>query len=552
MDKHRTLIIGLDGATFDLIYPWVQVGHLPTFARLLAQGVHAPLQAWPNMNSASAWSSIVTGYNPGQHGIYILATHAQRENRWRPVTAADRRKDPFWRLLSAAGESVGIINVPVSYPADPVNGFMLAGMDTPGLRSYGFTHPPELLDELQREGIDYVIDVPNPAVLSRGNPQLALRAIQRMLETHSRTILHLMKSRPWNVLMAVFVATDRIQHFFWPDEKVSLEKPDWYPIRSIYQHIDSVIGETLTLVDENTTVLVVSDHGFGPAHFAKIGLNLLFAKLELLHYRQGRDWLQSRALKYLLLYGQKFIPHRLQHPLSQAFPRLLHRARHESLFSGIDWSRTQIFAEEFGNIVRVNLQGREPEGTVSVKDYHPLCERVRDILLNLTDPESGAPLVRAVYRREYIYHGPYLEKAADLVIEWDDEVLQDALCYHGVGRAIIIRAPKRIGASKWLTGTHRSEGIFIANGPHIKQGATLTTANHYDITPTILYLQGHPIPKDMDGRVLTEIFTEGHLNRHPIQYSEPPDVQGKVSTAGLDAEEARKIEERLRGLGYIE
>jgi arylsulfatase A-like enzyme len=111
---------------------------------------------------------------------------------------------------------------------------------------------------------------------------------------------------------------------------------------------------------------------------------------------------------------------------------------------------------------------------------------------------------------------------------------------------------KELSFFQGWTGTHRTSGIFLAYGPHIKKGETLSTATQYDITPTLLYLQDHPIPKDMDGAVLTDIFVEDHLNRHPIQYSEPQDIQWKTSVEALDAEETRKIEERLRGLGYIE
>lgn len=552
MSTPRTLIIGLDGATFDLIGPWARAGYLPTLAKLMAQGVHSPLPAWPNMNSAAAWSSIVTGYNPGQHGVYYLATYAQRDNRWQPVTAADRKKDPFWRLLSAAGQRVGIINLPITYPADPVNEFMLSGMDTPDVHSPGFAHPPDLRDELRRQGIDYVIDVPNLGVLSKWAPHRLPWPVQQMVDARSRTILHLMKTRPWDVLMAGFVATDRVQHFFWPDEQASVGSTEWTPIRSIYQKIDSFLSDALALIDENTTVLVVSDHGSGPLHFARSALNPLFAQLGLLHYRQGGGWLQSRLLKYLLLYGRQFIPYRLQDPLVRVFPRLHHRALHESVFSGIDWSRTQVFAEQYGGTVRVNLQERQPEGTVSPEDYHPLRERVRDILLNLTDPATGVPVVRAVHRREDIYHGPYLEQAADLLIEWNDEVLRDALCYRAEGEPIIIQAPERIGSAKRLTGGHRSQGIFIAYGPHINRGATVANASIYDIAPTILYLQDHPIPGDMDGKVLTDIFTEDQLRHYPVQQGEPSSVRAQEAEAVLDAEEARKIEERLRGLGYIE
>ena len=553
MNKHRTLIIGLDGATFDLIHPWTQAGHLPTFARLMAQGVHAPLKAWPNLNSAAAWSSIVTGYNPGQHGIFNFGdAPPQHGTQWRPMTAADRRKDPFWRILSESGQYAGVINVPISYPADPVNGFMLAGMDTPGLRSSRFAHPPGLLDELYREGIDYVIDVPNLGVLSRQNPYLLPESVKGMMDARSCTILYLMKTRPWDVMMAVFVATDRVQHCYWPEGEVSLEDPKWSPIRSLYQQIDSFFRDALELIDKNTTVFVVSDHGFGPLRSARRCLNPLFAQMGLLHYHQGGSRLQGRFLETLLLCGRRIIPPRFQNPLARALPKLSLHTNMEFKFSGIEWSQTQVFADPFEGQIFINLKGREPEGIVPPKEYHSLCERVRDILFRLTDLESGAPLVKGVYQPEDLYHGPYAKNTADLVVEWDEKVLGNDLSYHGEGERIIMKAPKKMGVGSRWSGSHRSQGIFIACGPHIKQGAALTNATLYDITPTILYLQGYPISTDMDGRVLTEIFADDYLSNHPIQKSEPSESGWQTETAALDREETRKIEERLRGLGYIE
>lgn len=303
MNTSRTLIIGLDGATFSLINPLVQAGCLPALARLMTQGVHGHMWTWPNMNSEAGWTSLVTGYNSGQHGIYHLATHTQRDYTWRLASAADRKKEPFWCLLSAAGQRVGIINVPLSYPADPVNGFMLSGMHTPDIHSPGFAHPPDLLDELHRQGIDYIIDVLELADLCRRNPQRALQAAQHVVDVRSRTILHLMKTRPWDVLLAVFAVTDILQHFFWPDEDIPIENDAWTPMRSIYQQIDLFLGDALDLIDENTTVLVVSDHGFGPAYFGKECLNQLFARLGLLHYRQSEQWSKSQLLNNLLFYG---------------------------------------------------------------------------------------------------------------------------------------------------------------------------------------------------------------------------------------------------------
>ena len=298
-------------------------------------------------------------------------------------------------------------------------------------------------------------------------------------------------------------------------------------------------------------VLVVSDHGFGPLRYVMRGLNPLFVQLGLIRYRQGKSRLESRLLKSLMLYGRKILPFPLQDPLARALPGLHRRAVREHNFSGIEWSQTQVFAEH--HCIFINLQGREAEGTVSPEDYHPLRERVRDILLNLIDPTTGSPVIRSVQRREDIYHGPYLDRAPDLLIEWDYEVLQDSLCYRVEGQEpVIIQTPKINGPGKSWIGTHRPQGIFIAYGPHIKRGTTVVKPTQYDIAPTILYLQGHPIPMDMDGKVLTDIFTEEQLRHHPVQHCEPASAEAQAAATVLDAKEARKIEERLKGLGYIE
>lgn len=552
MNISRTLIIGLDGATFDLIEPLIQAGQLPVLARLMEQGVHGPLCAWPDMNSAAAWSSIITGYNSGQHGVYHFLTLDTTGYKWHPTTAADRKKDPFWRLLSAAGQYVGVINVPISYPADPVNGFMLTGMDTPSTISSGIAYPLGLLDELRHQGIDYIIDAPNLGALSRQDPYRVPEVVERMIDARSRTILYLMRTRPWDVLMAVFVATDRMQHYFWPSPHTRVEDPEWAPMRSIYRQIDSFFGKALELIDERTTVLVISDHGFGPTRYAMQSLNQLFAQLGLLRYRQGEGRLKSSLLKYLLLTGRKIIPLSLQAPLARTFPRLHFRAVIEHMLSGVEWAHTKVVASPDGQMVFINLKGREPEGIVPPEEYDPLREQVRDVLLRLTDPASGRCVIQAVHRREEIYHGPYLGQAPDLVIDWDYESVGDSLYYPDERGPIIVRLPKRGGYGEGWTGMHRPEGIFIAYGPHIKQGATVANATIHDITPTILYLQGHPIPRDMDGRVLTDIFTEEQLRRHPVRQGEPASVGVQTAAAYLDPEEAREIEERLRSLGYIE
>jgi predicted AlkP superfamily phosphohydrolase/phosphomutase len=549
MTHPRTLIIGLDGATFDLIKPFAQEGYLPTFSYLMDQGVHGPLQAWPNLNSASAWTSIVTGYNPGKHGIYDFLTPKTRPiTSWHPTTAFHRKKEPFWRLLSVAGKNVGVINVPISYPADPVHGFMLSGLDAPRIESPGFAHPSELLKELCQEGIEYVLDIINLSTVSQKAPFQLPDSVQQMVEARSHTILYLMRTRSWDAFMAVFVAPDRIQHFFWPNEQASYEKDAWAPIRTLYQKMDTFLDEILKQMDEETTLILISDHGSGPVQMAKYGLNALFERLGFLRYHKGSMRIRGRLLKALRYYERKRIPIRFQERFARAFPRLHSFIANESTLSEIDWSRTQVYSSLSGDHVYINNPRQRGKGVLS-EEYETFREQIRNILLNLTGEKTGQPLLRNVHRREDLYWGPFVEQAPDLILEWNYEALSGFIHHVNSEKSITVEPKIKNFARK---ATHRPFGIFIAYGAHIKREGILSHLQLYDIAPTILYLQNHSIPRDMDGRVLTEIFDEDHLRQYPIQYRQPEEKEIGPSSTRVDEEEEMKIKERLRGLGYIE
>jgi predicted AlkP superfamily phosphohydrolase/phosphomutase len=556
MSSSRTLVIGVDGATFDLIDPLVRAGCLPTLQRVMAEGAHGPLTAWPAMNSAVSWSSIVTGCNPGKHGVYNFGQEWQSlpqwGHKWHPVTGADRQKDPFWRLLSAAGLQVGVVNVPISYPADRISGFMLSGMDAPSVNSPGFAHPPELYDELRGHGIPYVIDTFSLSVISQRAPFRLPDQIRDMVAVRARALLHLMRARSWDVLMGVFVATDRVQHCYWPDMQAPVDHPSWNSIRLLYQQIDAFLVEVLARAGADTTVLIVSDHGFTHSRTATRCLNPLFARLGLLSYRHGAGERKEGPLGTLLRQGRRFLPYRLQYPLAKMLPGLHLRAVGASREHGIDWAQTQVYAiAATGGQVFINRQGEGSQGTVAPAAYDSLRERVIDILLHLVDPQSGRRVIKQALRREDVYKGPHVDGAPDIVLDWEYSALSDALCYPVGNEPVTVDAPKRSEPSTGWKGTHHPEGVLIACGPHVRPGVELADAHIYDVAPTILYLQDQPIPEDMDGRVLTEIFREGYVQEHPPR-------KGSATESGLDSErlalgadEERLIEERLRGLGYL-
>ena len=551
MTSTPLLIIGIDGATFDLIRPWASEGYLPHLSRLMVEGAHGPLRAWPNMNSAAAWTSMVTGYNPGQHGIFDFGKPIPwAERDWRPTLGASRRKIAFWNRLSEAGDRVGIINVPISYPAETLNGFMIAGMDTPSTRSPGFCHPPELVDDLRQAGIDYVLDVPNLQHLSRRDPARGARLARQMIDVRAQAVAHLMSTRSWDVLMAVFVVTDRLQHYYWPDEDADLKGEDWAAIRDVYRRVDAVVGDLVARVGRPCHVLVVSDHGFGPSRLAPRCLNRLFSELGLLRFSQAKAGWPGQLLGVGLNMGRRVIPHTWQRSVAKAFPRLYNRAVHEKSVADIDWHQTTAFATALGQSVYLHEGGSLGNGQVGERGYERHREHVKSILEGLVDAETRRPLIREVHRREDLYRGPYLSKAGDLILDWDYDVCRDSLLYEAEGRQVVVRAEGQSGPGERWRADHRQEGIFIASGPGIRKGISVASSI-YDVAPTVLHLRGRAVPSDSDGAVIERMFEEEYLRDHPVRVEDRDHDLDRSDDDELSDEDRRRIEERLRGLGYI-
>lgn len=554
MNTPRTIIIGLDGATFDILDPLVRGGYLPTFQRLMNEGTRATLNAFPNMNSAAAWSSLVTGYNAGEHGIFHFDANwyrlSQKGIKTHPTTGADRRRDPFWRILSRAGQRVGVMNVPISYPAEELNGFVLAGMDTPGIHSKGFCYPASLYDELTAQNIPYEIDTFNLARPAHEHPYDLPEQIKRMTEARGRALLYLMDMYACDVVMGVFIATDRVQHFFWHDENADASSASWKPLRELYQQLDDFLAQLMTRLDANTTLLLVSDHGFGRKRRALHALNELFARWGLLGYSEHASDTQGALLARALQYGRRLVPLSLQYPLARLFPALHLRALTAGGFANVDWARTKLFADPDGWGVYVNLQGREPEGIVPQAEYEPLRQAARERLLALRDGQTNKPILSAVHDRETMFHGPFLEHAPDLMLEWDFETAGDSFAYDDHAERIVVEPSHSFADEKWKAA-HRPDGILIGYGAHIPRGQTLANVSLYDIAPTVLHLQGQPIPMGMDGRVVTELLTPEVSRTHPIAFTQAE----TGATTGQEAEEPQDIhlvEERLRALGYLE
>jgi len=566
-DQPRLLIVGLDGATFDLIRPWVEEGRLPTIARLLEEGVSAPLLSVPNMNSAPAWSSFATGLNPGKHGIFYFDELIPGTYTKRYLNGSFRHGAPFWRLLSQAGYRVGVINVPMTYPAEEVNGYMLAGLDTPAPGSPAFSYPRHLAAELQAQVGDYIIEPGVPGYIKAGRRDRARERIFEALEKRLAYALHLAQTFPTDVMVVVFTATDAVQHFFWKD--MDPQHPEHDPdeaatygdtILQVYQRLDRAVARLVDAMPE-ATVMLMSDHGGGFNQRGAEFLNPWLAEQNLLQFAapgatatDGPGSRARNAVSSTLRWGYRWVDSHFSREAKQRLARLLPglrgRVEGSMTFQGIDWGHTRAYAFGARDDLWINLRGREPRGTVEPgEEYEALRDLLIQRLKESRDPLRDEPVVEWAVRREEAYTGPFVERAPDVLIQWRTDFVLSGLYLPQEGKP---KPQPPTPKPSLNNGGHRPHGILIMAGEGVRRGLILPEAQLIDLAPTILHLFGVPVPQEMDGRVLQEAFVPGgEPGQRDVQRS---DSAGGEPTGGAEYsdEEARLIEERLRGLGYID
>jgi predicted AlkP superfamily phosphohydrolase/phosphomutase len=543
----KVVILGIDGAPFSIIQKWAVEGILPNFQKLISAGAFGPLLSTYLPETPIAWTSIVTGKNAGKHGLFDWGERIKGSYDIGVTLSTSCKEQTLWDIIGREGRKLGIFNVPLTYPPKEVNGFLVSGFDTPSTKVC-FTFPNSLSDEIRLRVKDYVLAVQE--AYTRGNEERYVEGLIFSLEKKEEVALYLIERYNTDFSVYVFMELDHLHHKLWRflEEGSENEKRLF---QKVYKRVDETVGKIVSRFDEDTTFILISDHGAGALEGVMFINKWLMDQGWLKLKKRPSLCLKSfisktnlipKAYRLASRFGLgrlgKLLPVSLQHNLATSFIS----------FRDVDWEQTQAYAHgEYGQIF-INLKGREPRGTVELGgEYEGLLKEISQNLLELAHPKTGEKMIKEVYRKEELYHGPMLEKAPDLTFSIGD-FRYDSSVKFGLGTREIFDTPEFEDS-----GTHRREGILIAVGKNIKNSYFIDGTTLVDIAPTVLYLLNLPIPTDMDGKVLENLFKEDWIKTHPIQYMEKKSESTLLETEKeLSPDEMEIIKKRLRGLGYLD
>lgn len=522
----RVLLLGVDAASAPLVREWAAAGVLPTFQRLLAEGLVGDTRSVEGFFVGSTWPSLYTGVTPARHGISSLVQlRLGSYDLFRCYTGEFVKREPFWNHLSRAGRRVAICDVPLSGVSEGLNGIQLVEWGSHDA-NYGFrSWPPRLARRIRsRFG-------PHPLSTScdedHRSPE-AFRALTgRLVEgVRRKTALtrSLLDQGGWDFFAQVFTEAHCVGHQAWhlhdpahPAHEAQVSRVAGDPVREVYIAIDHAIGELLRAAGEDCLVIVLLSHGMCARYGAQFLLPDILIRLGVgvAPAQPARTAPSARAR--LLEAGWHRTPDGLKDWLRPGLDLIRRaRARGDSLPRwSLDPRAGRCFLVDNGLAVggiRLNLRGREPQGLVSPGAEEQALSRqlVRD-LEEIRNLDSGHPMIGRVSRTADLFQGEYLSLLPDLLVAWsEDAPIGSATVGSGGGATVRLgseRVGELVGTNRYCrTGDHRPEGLFIAAGPGIGPSRISRKVSVMDFAPTLGALLDVEIPSP-DGRPIRELLS---------------------------------------------
>ena len=567
----RLMIIGLDGADWAILQPYIDAGELPTLAGLCAEGCHGTMRSTVPPVTPCAWTTLFTGVNPGKHGVFDFV-RSRCGGEVELTSGASRKAPTIWQLANAAGLTWGMLNAPWTYPPDDLDGYMISGMGTPRFGPE-MASPRSLFPHLQGLVGEYALE-PSKELWLRQNPRA--ENIDDEIRKLTTVAKWLLRERPTDVFMMVFLITDLVQHGFLGNRSLTSVsgKVITDTVLYMYKLVDAAVGELIAAAGNNVPVMVISDHGGAP--FQRfVNMDAVFRELGLLRLRSGgglggrlRQWLWGLGyrLKDALPEGAL---NRLRGAGQRARKAVAAEKQHVEGLE-LDWARTIAVPMPSFGMIRMNVKGRDEAGVIAPgAEYEASCEKVTEGLLGYRDPLDGQAVFAEVLRGRDIYTGPYVEAGPDLIAIpagtrfhfYSPQVFAD--------KALNARRPAVMNADPTYTGTHSPEGIIVATGGIFGRGE-LEECHLQDVAPSLLAALGVAIPTSMDGHIVEGLLDREFAAANPPVYDEAPDgglcsdegrksdeqvavgeAEEEVDFAGYSEDEAAVVEQRLKDLGYL-
>ncbi|MFX1489229.1 MAG: alkaline phosphatase family protein [Promethearchaeota archaeon] len=454
----KLLVIGLDCATPKTLFEDF-LEDCPHIKELMESGVFGKLRTCHPPITIPAWMVMSTGKKAGTLGLYGF--RHRKENSYDDfwiATSYNIKEPKVWDIIAKKGLKSCILGLPPTYPVQKINGCMVSGFITPD-SNMEFTYPPELKEEIVQNIGDYAFDV-NFRVDKKED---LLKEILEMTEIHFKTIKYLIKNKDWSYFKFVIIGLDRFHHAFWkyydknhhkyePGNKFEGE------MKNFYKYLDKQIGEILKLLDDNTVVMIVSDHG-AKAMKGLICINMALENLGLLKFNT---------------------PPKPRTSIGNA---------------DIDWENT--YAWGWGGYyarIFLNLEGREPNGIIKDKDYEKWRDKIADMIKSIKDVH-GNPMNTKVYKPEELFE-IIRGDAPDLFVYFDNLNWRSA---GTVGYDSMYLDENDTGPDD---AVHDWYGVYVIYDPKKQIGKNLGEKNILDIAPTSLKILGIDIPFDMEGHVI--------------------------------------------------
>lgn len=493
----KTVVVGLDGATLDLIRPWVENGELPAVRQILNDGVYGDLQSVLPPVTSPNWKAYSTGKNPGKLGVFWWQNIDVENQRVYLPQERYHEQTEYWELLSER-ERVGVVNVPTTYPPNANVDFMISG--PPDGRNHDYTSPPELEERLERE---YNYRVTKRGMLHDGGTE-AYEEVLELIDLRFEVAKQLLEDYDLSFLQVTTFYLNSLHHHLWDGEYT---KRGW----------KIVDGHLADLLDRGHDLVLMSDHGHAPIEVV-FNINVWLEENGYLTYDSTvSDTLHTAGinadrLKRILVRADRLIPTDLYGRVEELAPQwALNRLPDEDGELGgskheiVDWTDTDAIASAQGPVY------------LTIGRDNPRYQRLRDELIEeflaITGPD-GRPIADDVYRSEDEYSGPYLEEGPDIVIDKAEHVnIREGL---GGNHVFPDSDPS------W-SGVNKREGLFAAIGPSFRSG-TVEGLSILDLAPTLLHLHGRSIPADMDGSVRKSVFVpDSRPGRTDVQHAAADD-----------------------------